>query len=139
MSIAAKCSLLVVLFGVSWFLCSWSSLFVVCFCFLSGLLLLLVSGSMRLIIGYRVSAPSRCILVLFEQYGRPKKCAQKSSCNTFFIFHVKTKWNIVYDYLKKNLFQRHKYRSPKALKIKYFWTLRYNHWEFSCITKLCHP
>ena len=30
-----------------------------------------------------ISAASRCILVPFEGYGRPKKCAQKSSCNTF--------------------------------------------------------
>ena len=30
-------------------------------------------------------AASKCILVPFERYGRPKKCAQKSSCNTFFM------------------------------------------------------
>ena len=30
----------------------------------------------------------------------------------------------------KNLFKRHKYPSPNALNIKYFWTLSYNHWAF---------
>ena len=30
----------------------------------------------------------------------------------------------------KNLFKRHKNPSPNALKIKYFWTLSYNHWVF---------
>ena len=30
-----------------------------------------------------ISATSRCILVPFERYGCPKKCAPKSSCNTF--------------------------------------------------------
>ena len=32
------------------------------------------------------SVAPRCILVLFEQYGSPKKFAQKISCNTFFIY-----------------------------------------------------
>ena len=30
----------------------------------------------------------------------------------------------------KNLFKRHKYPSPDALNIKYFWTLSYKHWGF---------
>ena len=43
------------------------------------------------------SAASRCILVPFERYGRPK--------NVFpYIFHVKPKWNIVYKYSKKKKF-----------------------------------
>ena len=29
---------------------------------------------------------SKCILVPFERYGRPKKYAQKSSCNSFSIY-----------------------------------------------------
>ena len=33
-----------------------------------------------------LSAACRCILVLFEWYGCPKKRAQKGSCNTFFIY-----------------------------------------------------
>ena len=38
-----------------------------------------------------------------------------------YIFHVKTKQNKVYEYLKtKNLFKRHKYLSPNALNIKHF-------------------
>ena len=36
----------------------------------------------------------------------------------------------------KNLFKRHKYPSPNASNIKYFWTLSYNHWRFFGITKL---
>ena len=33
--------------------------------------------------------------------------AQKSSCNTFYIYiHVNTKWNIVYEYLKTKIFSR---------------------------------
>ena len=34
--------------------------------------------------------------------------AQKSSCNTFsiYIFHVKPKWNIAYEYLKTKVFSR---------------------------------
>ena len=54
------------------------------------------------------SVTSRCILVLFEWYGHPKKCAPKISCNPFsiYIFHVKTKWNIVYKYLKTKIFSR---------------------------------
>ena len=35
------------------------------------------------------------------------------------MFHVK-KWNIVCEYLKTNLFKRHKYPSPNALNIKFF-------------------
>ena len=51
------------------------------------------------------SAASRCILVPFERYGRPK--------NVFpCMFHVKPKWNIVYKYLKsKKFFKIPKYRS----------------------------
>ena len=37
--------------------------------------------------------------------------------------------------LKTLLFKRHKYPSPNALNIKYFWTLSYNHWAFLGITK----
>ena len=36
--------------------------------------------------GMNSNAASRCTLVLFERYGRPKKCEQKSSCNTFSIY-----------------------------------------------------
>ena len=37
-----------------------------------------------------------------------RKYAQKNSCNTFsiYIFHVKTKWNIIYEYLKTKIFSR---------------------------------
>ena len=52
------------------------------------------------------SDASRCILVPFEWYGCPKKCVQKSSCSTFsiYIYHIKTKQNIVYEYLKTKIF-----------------------------------
>ena len=53
-----------------------------------------------------------------------KKCDQKVLVTFFlYIFHVKTKLNIVYEYLKtilKNIFKRHKYPSANALNIKYF-------------------
>ena len=39
----------------------------------------------------------------------------------------------------KNLFKRHKYPSPNALNIKYFWTLSDNHWVCWGITKLSDP
>ena len=32
------------------------------------------------------SAASRCVLIPFEPYGRPKKTRPKSSCNTFSIY-----------------------------------------------------
>ena len=51
--------------------------------------------------------PSRCILVPFEWYGHPKKCTPKVLMTFFlYIFHVKTKWNIVYEYLKTKIFWR---------------------------------
>ena len=71
------------------------------------------------------SAASRCILVPFERYGRPK--------NVFpYIFHVKPKWNIVYKYSKKKkiFFKRLKYPFPNALNKRYFWTPSYNYWGF---------
>ena len=53
------------------------------------------------------SATSRCILVPFERYGRPNKWAQKVSATFFsYIFHVKTKWNVIYEYLKTKIFLR---------------------------------
>ena len=54
-----------------------------------------------------ISATSRCILVLFEWYGCLFLMVQYS-CNTFsiYIFHVKTKWNIVYENLKTKIFSR---------------------------------
>ena len=39
----------------------------------------------------------------------------------------------------KNLFKRHKYTSPNALNIKYFWIISYNHWEVFGIIKLSNP
>ena len=70
-----------------------------------------------------------------------QKNVPKKVLVTFFpyIFHIKTRWNIVYKCLKTFLFKRHKYPSPNALNIKYFWTLSYNHWEFLGITKLSNP
>ena len=53
------------------------------------------------------SAASRCISVPFEWYGRPKKWTQKGLVTLFrYIFHVKTKWNIVYKYFFKKIFSR---------------------------------
>ena len=41
---------------------------------------------------YMATAGSRCVLVPFERYWRPKKCAQKVLVTLFpYIFHVKTK------------------------------------------------
>ena len=37
----------------------------------------------------------------------------------------------------KNLYNRHKYPSPKTLNIEHFWTLSYNHWVF--LVSLNHP
>ena len=69
-----------------------------------------------------LSAASRCILVLFKWYGHPKKKRPKSSCNLYlYIFHVKTKWNIVYKYLKTKIFSR---------DTNILWTLSYSHWGF---------
>ena len=43
------------------------------------------------------STTFRCILVPFEWYRHPKKCAKKVLVTPFpYIFHIKTKWNIVY-------------------------------------------
>ena len=54
---------------------------------------------------FRWSTTSRCILVPFERYGHPKKCAQKVLASFFLhLFHVKTKWNIVHEYLKTKIF-----------------------------------
>ena len=53
----------------------------------------------------RSSAASRCILVLFEQYGHPKNAPIKVLVTLFpYIFHVKTKLNIVYENLKTKIF-----------------------------------
>ena len=51
-----------------------------------------------------------------------KKKRPKSSCNLYlYIFHVKTKWNIVYKYLKTKIFSR---------DTNILWTLSYSHWGF---------
>ena len=56
---------------------------------------------------YICSVASRYILVPFEQYGPPRKWAQKDFVTFFlYIFHVKTKLNIVYEYLKTKIFPR---------------------------------
>ena len=57
------------------------------------------------------STASRCILVPFERYGRPK--------NVFpCMFHVIPKWNIVYKYLKTKYFSRDSNILPRM-----HWTL----------------
>ena len=64
------------------------------------------------------SATSRWILVPFERYGCPKKCAQKSSVTLFpHIFHIKPKWTIVYKYFKTKIFSRD---FPKCIKYQMF-------------------
>ena len=66
------------------------------------------------------SAGSRYILVLFEQYGQPKKCAQKVLVTLLpYLFHIKTKWHSLQILKNRNLFNRHKYPSPNALNIKF--------------------
>ena len=53
------------------------------------------------------SAASRCILVQFEPYKRQKNSPKKVLVTLFpYIFHVKTKWNIVYEYLKTKISSR---------------------------------
>ena len=93
---------------------------------------------LNIILNTSCSATSRCILVPFEWCGCPKKYVENVLVTFFpYIFHVKTKWNIViYEYLNTHLFKKHKYPSPNALNIKYSWTLNYNHWVFLSITKL---
>ena len=72
---------------------------------------------------------------LNARYERPKKCAQKNSCNTFSIYISRKNYSL--RILKNNFFfKRHKYLSLNVLNIKYFWTLNNNHWEFLGITKL---
>ena len=54
-----------------------------------------------------ISATSKCILVPFERYGRPKKALKKVLLTLFpHIFQAKTIWNIVYEYLKTKIFSR---------------------------------
>ena len=69
----------------------------------------------------RNSAASRCILVPFEWYGCPKKCAHKV-CVTFFlyIFQVKTKWNIVYNTYKRKSFQETQITFLKCIEHQIF-------------------
>ena len=77
------------------------------------------------------SAASRCILVPFERYDRPKRCAQKSFWNTFsYIFHLKPKSNIVYECLKTKIFSRY---TNILLQMQLFC---YNHWGVLGITSL---
>ena len=59
----------------------------------------------RIITLFQSSAASRCILLPLERYGRLKKCAQKSSCNTFSIC-ISLKYSL--QILRhKNLLKRH--------------------------------
>ena len=84
------------------------------------------------------SVTSRYILVRFQWHGCSKKCAQESSCNKFFII-ISDKILMKYGtrILKsQTFFNRHKYSSPNALNIKYFWTFNYNHCGVLGITKL---
>ena len=63
------------------------------------------------------SAASRCILVLFEQYWCQKNAPKKLSP---YIFHVKTKWNTVYKYLKTKIFSRDTKNHPQMPQQLYF-------------------
>ena len=56
-----------------------------------------------------------------------------------YIFHIKTKLNIVYKYLKTNIFSRDTNNLPNASNIKYFWTHSYSYWGYLGITKLSNP
>ena len=61
-----------------------------------------------------------------------KKIHPKKFLQLFpYIFHIKTKWNIVYKYLKTEIFSRDTSILPQMHGIsKYFWTLSYCHWGF---------
>ena len=62
--------------------------------------------------------------------GAQKNTPKKVLATLFpFVFHVKTKLNIVYGDLKTKIFSR----SLLA------WTLSYSHWGFLGITKLSNP
>ena len=76
-----------------------------------------------------------------QPVGKTLRNAPKKVIVTLFpyIFHIKTKWNIIYECLEKNLFIKHKYPSPNALNNKYFWKLSHNHQEFFNVTKLSNP
>ena len=71
-----------------------------------------------------------------------KKVRPKSSFEEtlfLYIFHVKTKSNIVYEYLRTKIFSRDTNILPQTHWISYFWTLSYNHWGVLSITKLSNP
>ena len=48
-----------------------------------------------------------------------------------YIFHIKTKRNIAYKYLKTEIFQETQtsFSKANALNIKYLWTFTYNNWS----------
>ena len=63
-----------------------------------------------------ISVALRCILVPFEWYGCPKKCTQKVLASFFlYMFHIKTKSNIVSEYLKTKIFSRDTNILPQML------------------------
>ena len=53
------------------------------------------------------SAAARCVLGPFERYGCPKNEPKKILVTLFpYIFHLKPRWNIVYEHLKTKIFSR---------------------------------
>ena len=84
-----------------------------------------------------------CFGILFEWYRVPKKMPPKKILLSFFlhIFHIKTKRNIVYKYLKTEIFQETQtsFSKANALNIKYLWTFTYNNWGVWGIIKLSNP
>ena len=64
--------------------------------------------------------------------GSQKNPPKKILATLFpYIFHIKTKWNIVYKYLKTEIFSRDTNILPQMHGIsKYLWTLSYCHWGF---------
>ena len=58
-----------------------------------------------------ISAASTHVLVMFEQYGHPKKCTPKNVFWTFFPYmvYVKMKWNSLQILRDRNLFKRLNY------------------------------
>ena len=84
----------------------------------------------KIAVVFQFTVPHRDVFWYFLNGMGAQKNAPKKFLVTLFpyIFHGKTKLNIVYEYLKTKIFSKDKYPSPNALNIKYFWTLRYNHW-----------
>ena len=77
---------------------------------------------------------------LWTTWAPKKICPNVFTTFLPYIYYVKNEIKYsLWKFKNKNIFKRHKYPSPNASSIKYFWTLTYNHWGFLGITKLSNP